>query len=122
MLDVAELIRRRNHVLGGIDQLSTEDALAVMTAAMCELTERGLKADKKASSSVALALESDPRSKIERDPEIRDFIHSLKGRRSIEQIAEACHGRFGDRAPGRSSIQRYLKRLKYRQGTGEARV
>lgn len=124
MLNAAELTRRRNRVLVAIDELPVVDSLAVLSAAMRELaeqaaTDRPEAANDGGPSSLDLLLEGDgSRLKVERDPEIRDFIHALRGPMTIRQITEACHQRFGERAPGRSSIHRYIQTLKYRCGAG----
>lgn len=125
MLNTAELTRRRNRVLGAIDKLSVADALAVMSEAMRELAEqeaaaRPVAANDAEPSSVDLILEGEvSRFKVDHDPEVRDFIHGLRGLRSIYQIQAECQERFGDRAPSRSGLHRYFDSLKYRRGTKE---
>jgi hypothetical protein len=51
------------------------------------------------------------RSPIDREPGIRDFIDDRYGRMTIDDIAFACRTTFGNRAPSRSAIGRYVKRL-----------
>lgn len=126
MLSAVELTQRRDQVLGVIGTLPVADALIVMSAVMGELAqeERPITGDgsEAANDCETPSLELVTRwrrlSKVEADPEVRNFIHGLRGRRSIEQIAEDCRERFGKRAPSRSAIQRYCLRLKYRRGTG----
>ncbi|MDW7745864.1 hypothetical protein [Halomonas sp.] len=129
MLNAAELTRRRNRVLGAIDKLTVADALAVMSAAMHELaekeaTDRPVAANDAEPFSVDLILEGEGearRLKVDRDSEVRDFIHGLRGLLSISQIQIKCQERFGDRAPSSSSLYRYFDSLKYRRGDGGKR-
>lgn len=121
MLSAEELTKRRNRVLGAINTLSPADALAVMSAAMCELSERDSGHHLKAANDTARPSAEEivgrrSRLKVERDPEIRDFIHSLRGCNSVDEIVEACQKRFGPRAPGRTAVYRYFQRLKFRRG------
>lgn len=123
MLNTAELLRRRNQVLEVIDQLSVVDSMAVMGAAMRELAERSsgtvLAANDPAPSSIERFLDGSTRFSVERDPEIREFIHSVRGCTTLDQLAEACRTKFGSRSPSRSAIHRYIQRLKFRQAGGQ---
>lgn len=121
MLNAAELVRRRNQVLGAIDNMAVVDAMAVMGAAMRELAEQASMSTPvmPAPPSVELILEGNTRSRVERDPEIRDFIHSVRGCATVDQLVEACQERFGPRCPSRSAIHRYIQRLKFRQNQKE---
>lgn len=121
MMNANELNQRRDAVLVAIEQLSTADALAVMGAtlrelAKCENYGQTVAANDPETSSIELLMGGGSRLKVERDPEVQAFIHGLSGSMSIQQIEDACRRQFGSRAPGRSSIQRYIQRLKYRQG------
>ncbi|MGO2147357.1 hypothetical protein [Halomonas sp.] len=121
MMSATELKQRRDAVLVAIEQLSTGDALAVMGATLRELANReyygqSVAANDPGLSSIELLMGGDSRLKVERDPEVQAFIHGLSGSLSYQQIEDACRRQFGARAPGRSSIHRYIQRLKYRQG------
>lgn len=51
------------------------------------------------------------RSKVEKDPELQDFVHSFAAGDSIDKVLEGCRRRFGDqRTPSRSALGRYIKR------------
>lgn len=58
---------------------------------------------------------ADPRSRIDRDPEVAEYLTECLGRVLLKDAYTSCRERFGaDRAPGKSSIQRYWKRLRQR--------
>jgi hypothetical protein len=57
-------------------------------------------------------LVADPRSRIERDPEVATFLAECLGTRMLKDAYTLCRERFGPaRTPGRSTIQRYWARL-----------
>jgi len=123
MMNTAELNRRCDRVLGAIDKLSVADALAVMSEAIRKHAEQEAASTSSAAndakmSSVELHVAGSGWTKIECDLEIRDFIHGLQGRLSFNEMAEECRRQFGDRAPGKSSIHRYIQKLKCRRDTG----
>jgi hypothetical protein len=50
-------------------------------------------------------------SRIDLDPELRDFVEDRLGRLTLDELAEACGERFGpERSPSWSAIQRYAQR------------
>lgn len=52
-------------------------------------------------------------SPIESDAEVQAFLDDRLGRLTFEEIAAACRRHFGaDRAPSRSAIHRYWKRVR----------
>lgn len=60
-------------------------------------------------------------SKIERDPELQQFVDELLPHGTFAEIAEECRKRFGpQRAPGKSSIHAYFRKHQERllQGGG----
>ncbi|KMO16539.1 hypothetical protein SQ03_14530 [Methylobacterium platani JCM 14648] len=55
---------------------------------------------------------ADPRSRVERDPEVATFLAECLGVRLLKDTHAQCLRRFGaDRTPGKSTIQRYWTRL-----------
>lgn len=55
---------------------------------------------------------ADPRSRVERDPEVAAFLAECLGTRLLKDAHALCRDRFGEaRTPGKSTIQRYWKRL-----------
>ncbi|MEW7986508.1 MAG: hypothetical protein AB2777_22375 [Candidatus Thiodiazotropha endolucinida] len=51
-------------------------------------------------------------AKIEADPEIKAFIHQLRGYHSYPEIARLCAHKFGKkRAPSKSAVGRYIKKI-----------
>lgn len=58
---------------------------------------------------------ADPRSRVERDPEVAAYLAECLGRMMLKDAYTSCRERFGpDRAPGRTTIQRYWARLRER--------
>ena len=58
-------------------------------------------------------LTADMRSRVDRDPEVATFLAENLGRMLLKDATAACLKRFGaDRAPSRSSIDRYWRRLR----------
>lgn len=58
---------------------------------------------------------TDPRSRVDRDPEVAAFLAECFGRVLLKDTYTECRERFGaDRTPGRTTIQRYWKRLRSR--------
>ena len=51
-----------------------------------------------------------PRSPIDRDPDLKAFIQERLGKMEISEIAAACAAKFGQKAPSRSAIHRFLHR------------
>lgn len=103
MLTKAELNHRRFLMLEALKDLDSAEAMAVVGAAFLELSELGLGDGPRSSAEEIMTRRS--RLKVEGDPEVRDFIHSLHGLNSVDQIVEACKERFGSRA---GSIQQAL--------------
>ncbi|KXS54843.1 MAG: transcriptional regulator [Marinobacter sp. T13-3] len=106
-----EMTRRGNLMVAALDGLSALEALAMLSRLFNDWTSYPEGVSEAEKTSVELCLEGSVRSKIEQDPEIKAFIHGLRGRRSHAQIAEECRVRFGPRAPSRSSVGRYLLHL-----------
>lgn len=52
------------------------------------------------------------RSKLDQDPEVRDFLADRLGRLAMDRAIAEAKERFGDRTPGRSSVHRFWKRLR----------
>jgi|GEM_PF-1292079 hypothetical protein len=116
MLTKAELNHRRFQVLEALKDLSSSEALAVVGVAMQELSGRNLGGEPRSSAEEIMTRRS--RLKVEGDPEVRDFIHSLHGFNSVDQIVETCKERFGSRAPSKSAVYAYFRRLKSRRNLG----
>ena len=65
-----------------------------------------------AASIPAARFAADPRSRVERDPEVAAFLAECLGVRLLKETHALCRERFGlDRTPGKSTIQRYWTRL-----------
>lgn len=57
-------------------------------------------------------LAANPRSRIERDPEVATFLAKSVGRVLLKDAHSTCRERFGlDRTPGKSTIARYWNSL-----------
>jgi len=55
---------------------------------------------------------ADPRSRVDRDPQVPAFLVDCLGTMLLKDAAPRCLERFGEaRTPGRSTIQRYWQRL-----------
>ena len=60
---------------------------------------------------------ADLRSRIDRDPEVANFLTECFGRMLLKDAAAGCRERFGaTRAPGKSTIQRFWARLREAPG------
>lgn len=116
MMTKTELNQRCGQVLEALKTLSAAEAMAVVAAAMQELSGCGLRDTPRSSSEELIARRS--RLKVEKDPEIRDFVHSLS-KEPIDRITQECKARFGSRAPSKSAIYTYIKRLERRRGLRE---
>jgi hypothetical protein len=54
-----------------------------------------------------------PVSKVDRDPEVRDFLADRLGRLTLDETIRECRKEFGaDRTPGRSSVHKFWSRLR----------
>lgn len=59
-----------------------------------------------------LRFTADPRSRVERDPEVAAFLAECLGTRLLKDTYALCVERFGqDRTPGKSTIGRFWQRL-----------
>jgi hypothetical protein len=128
MMMQTELEKRSADVIGSLESLSAEDALRVLHAVIgrviTHLPDTGMAERPFNPIFIRRELLRDRkgrRSKIEQDPEVRDFIHSLPGNLRFDDIIEKCSERFSaHRVPSRSTLHRYVTQLKYRCGVGEA--
>jgi len=116
MLSKPEMNQRHLLVLTALGGLSQGEAMAVLGGVMQELA--GQPASEKPRSTTEELITRRSRLKVEKDPEIRDLVHSLS-REPVGRIAEECKARFGDRAPSKSAIYSYIKRLERRRTIGE---
>lgn len=61
-------------------------------------------------------------SRLDLDPEVRDFVEDLLGRVTIESLVTRCRERFGtERTPGKSSIHLHWLRMRRTHGAGKLR-
>lgn len=51
--------------------------------------------------------------RFDADPEVRSFLLDRFGRFKLTEIAVAARAEFGDRAPSRSAIHRFWKRVRH---------
>lgn len=115
MLNSEEKKQLVEMVLAAVQGVKTDAALSVLAAAMVELAD-GVSVDSKRSTEDELIARRS-RLKVEKDPEVRDLVHSLS-HLSVDQITKECKARFGARAPGRTAIYSYINRLARRKGLG----
>lgn len=55
-------------------------------------------------------------SRIDFDPEVREFVEDRLGRLTIRMILDECQERFGtERSPSKSSLHRYWQRSRKRK-------
>lgn len=65
-----------------------------------------------AAGITGLRLAADLRSRVERDPEVAAFLAECLGTRLLKDTYASCLERFGaERTPGKTTIQRFWKRL-----------
>lgn len=99
--------------------MSTIDALTVINNVMKTLLSQG-KHDIEGLSVYAsnpLLEEPGPLTKIDRDPELRDFILSINQRYTKADIVRLCVEKFGkDRAPSYSGLSRFVRNMTFRKG------
>ncbi|MBF0456249.1 MAG: hypothetical protein HQL72_15705 [Magnetococcales bacterium] len=117
-----------NKVLEAIDGLPTLDALKTLNNAMARLLDKDGSDNKKElvfdgadnHTSQLLYYSSVGRSKIRKDPELQDYIHDIARHMMLDEIRQACVERFGEeRTPSRSSISRYLQKIRRELRKGE---
>lgn len=54
-----------------------------------------------------------PVSKVDRDPEVRDFLADRLGRLTLDQVLGECRQAFGtERTPSRSSIHKFWSQIR----------
>lgn len=109
MLDKAELNLRSNQVMRAVQGLSTADAMKAIGIAMQEVAKTSPGST--ASNGIDEVKARMSRLKAERDPEVRDFILGRLGSCPVDDITKECKARFGSRAPGKSAIYTYIRRL-----------
>lgn len=122
MLSSQEAQQRARDVELALGQMPPRDALHVL-AAVIERAARRAEIGGELPPSIAppsvLALTSRRRgsvSKIEADWEVRKFIHDHAERMTYQELEVACRKEFGGkRAPGKSSICRYVQKLRKQQ-------
>lgn len=100
-----------------LPKISLTDALRVFNEAIIQVVRNSTKnpCDKPVKLPIA-NLKRRARagrvSKIEVDPEIKAFIHQLRGYHSYPEIARRCAHKFGkQRAPSKSAVGRYIKKI-----------
>lgn len=59
------------------------------------------------------------RSRIDLDPEVRDFVVDRLGRITILGLVAQCRERFGNRAPSKSGLDRFWQRWRRSVGKDE---
>jgi hypothetical protein len=108
-------------VLEAINGLSAHDALKTLNSAMARLLDKEVADNKRilvvdaANNHISKCLDYGlvGRSKIRRDPELRNYIHDIARSMVLDEIHQACVVRFSEeRVPSRSSIGRYLQQLR----------
>lgn len=52
-------------------------------------------------------------ARVDRDPEVRDFLADRLGRLTLDEIIDQCRAAFGaERTPGRSTVHKLWSRLR----------
>jgi len=115
MMSETDLNQRHQLVLTALQGLSQSEVMTVLGGVMQELSGQHGSDTPRSTTEELITRRS--RLKVEKDPEIREFVHSLSGE-PVGKIAEECRARFGSRAPSESAIYSYIKRLKRRRKTG----
>jgi len=110
---------RYEAVLSELSGLPARDALSVLHDAARHVLERCVAGGELGAVAVPEPELFEPkrrRSKIELDPEIEEFLLSLRGRYGYVEVAKMCRERFGAaRAPGKSSIARWHMKRRARR-------
>lgn len=118
-MNTSEIDHHTQQVIKALESMTVNDALTVLHSAFGIVINENINVSHPDLSQPIYPynpnLTRRPRggiSKVERDPEIKAFIHSLPKYLSVIQIAEQCRVRFGkERAPGKSAVHRYLQGL-----------
>lgn len=112
-------------VINVVGNLNTADALRVLNMSVGRVLEQVGQSKTGEFSSPAIPFphhllhRNIKGSKIERDLELQRFLHSSGRDLTIEEIASMCRKKFGaKRAPSKSAIHRYIKKLKYMRKGG----
>lgn len=109
----------KHQILSLLAGLPLGEAIRTLNSATSALLEKSTDDDyfsQPVRSNLSLIRERGMLSKIERDPEVRAYLHSLPCAYTIAQLADACKKKFGaERAPASTSVHRYIQRLKSRQ-------
>ena len=94
-------------------ELSSGDAVDVLAHQLTTLAQHklGVNANPREVPTVVCHRSHGRVSSIEADSELEEFILSMRGYRSIQQMQQACSERFGKaRAPSKSAIHRYIQK------------
>lgn len=94
------------------DRLPSSTALEALRRAFDRTLQRAIRAAGATSGTRGINLQprAGMRSKIDRHPEMKAYIDDLPTYLTISELARELRGRFGEIAPGRSAVHRYLQR------------
>jgi FAD/FMN-containing dehydrogenase len=126
-MNQATVFRAKKHAAletmkGALAQLSLSDALDVTSQLLADLAADNPAPVKRKAKRVPSVLQERKRgriSTIEGDSDVEAFLLSLQGKRTLDEMRDACAEKFGvDRTPSRSALHRYVQKLKYRNSGG----
>ncbi len=114
--------RALHAVQAAVKGLSPEEVVDVLTQQLKTVARRAVKRTAAPEPKLAV-LRDRPAgrpSSIELDPELELFILAQSSSQTIEHIRQLCIKEFGEeRAPKRSTLHRYIQKLKYRSKGGK---
>lgn len=115
-MNAQETQHRADQVLASVGELPATDALLVLNAAMekviAEIGRGTPDFQAPALPGTDLLLRRRQRARIALDDEVRAFLHAQPMYLTIAKLEAACRQRFGNRAPSKSAIHRYIQGLK----------
>lgn len=118
-LSEIEIRRKARDIVAALTDVAGMDAMKIVNQAQSIILRESLAVSPGPDCQVypfnPNLVRRGPVSKIDADPELKEFIHSLPAYHGVEQIAAMCVERFGvDRAPSKSAVHRYLQKLSKR--------
>lgn len=116
-LNEIKVQRRARQIIKGLEDVQVNDALSIIHKVLGFVINENLKVSQPGLIETVYPFNPNlirrhSRSKIDSDPEVKAFIHSLPEHLYLKEIAARCKKKFGKwRAPGKSAVGRYIKRL-----------
>ncbi len=118
LLTEFEIQNASKEIVYDLVKLTPSDAFKVLHQALGQVIKANLNTDYAKPESLMypynpVLKRRKQQMKVDADPELKAFIHSLKTYHSTNEIVALCVKKFGKkRAPSKSSLGRYFQRLK----------